>query len=298
VTTVHRVALSLNGNGNGSGNGNENGSGLSRHGSSHAATLSDAVRVAALTKRQQEVVALVAQGCTNQQIADELVLTVGTVANHVEQILQRLSLDSRAQATAWAIEHGLTATQDRLLTTLEGMLEIQEPTLQAALSQAATLISQVLGTDKVDAFLHEPETDTLVAVGASDTPMGHKQHAIGMDRQPVANGGRAVTIFQTGRPHSDGHVDQDADELVGVKRGLGVRSQIGVPLDVDGERRGALIAQSAAADFFSQRDLRFLRAVARWVGGVVHRTELTQQVTAAAFERLDRTVADHGSSPS
>jgi len=245
-----------------------------------------------LTKRQREVVALVAQGYTNQQIAEELVLAAGTVANHVEQILRRLNLDSRSQATAWAIEHGLSATQDRFLTTLERLLEIQEATLQAALSRAATLISQVLGADKVDAFLHEPETDTLVAVGVSATAMGHKQHLIGLDRQPVANSGRAVTVFLTGQTHADGRVDQDADELVGIKRGLGVQSQVGVLLEVGGKRRGVLLAQSVAADFFSARDLDFLQAVSQWVGGLIYRTELAEQVTATASEQVRRTAAE------
>ncbi len=248
--------------------------------------------VTTLTRRQREIVGLIAQGYTNQQIAEELVLTVGTVANHVEAILRRLEIDSRGQATAWAIEHGLSTTQDRLLTTLERLLEIQEPTLQAGLSQAATLISQVLGTDKVDAFLREPATATLVAVGASDTPMGHQQRAIGLDRQPVVNGGRAVMIFETGQTHINGHVDQDAEELVGMKKGLRVRSQIGVPLDVAGVRRGVLMAQSGAADFFSERDLRFLQAVARWVGGLIHRTELAEEVTAATVEKLRRAAAE------
>jgi len=124
----------------------------------------------------------------------------------------------------------------------------------------------------VDAFLHEPETDTLVAVGASRTPMGKKQRAIGLDRQPLANGGRAVEVFVTGRPDLNGRVHQDDQELIGIKGGLGVRSQMGVPLDVAGTRRGMLMAQSACAGFFSQQDLRFLQAVSRWVGSVAHRS--------------------------
>lgn len=245
-------------------------------------------RASVLTRRQREVTALVARGYTNQQIAKELVLTPGTVANHVEQILNRLGLDSRAQATAWAVEQGLTATQDRLLTTLELLLAIKAATLKAALDQAATLIGKALGTDKVDAFVHERATDTLVAVGASDTPMGRKQRATGMDRQPVANGGGAVAVFQSGRVQLDRHVDQEPDELVGIKGPLGVRSQISVPLDVAGERRGVVVALSATPDFFSERDLRFLQAVALWVGGVVHRTELAEQLAAARVAHRPR----------
>jgi hypothetical protein len=69
----------------------------------------------------------------------------------------------------------VVSTSERLLATLERLLDIQPTNLKLAMDQVATLIADVLGTDKVDAFLHEPETDTLVAVGASNTPMGRHQ---------------------------------------------------------------------------------------------------------------------------
>ena len=63
--------------------------------------------------------ALVARGLTNRQIADELVITEGTAANHVKHILARLVLDSRVQIATWAIERGLHCPRppDRLLST-------------------------------------------------------------------------------------------------------------------------------------------------------------------------------------
>jgi non-specific serine/threonine protein kinase len=60
-----------------------------------------------LTQREQEVAVLVAQGMTNRQIAEALVITEGTAANHVKHILARLVLDSRVQIATWAIERGL-----------------------------------------------------------------------------------------------------------------------------------------------------------------------------------------------
>ena len=245
-----------------------------------------------LTHRQREVAALVARGCSNKQIAEQLTLTDGTVANHIEAIRDRLNLKTRSHITAWAVDHGLTQTQDRLLTLLERLLEMQEPTLKAALERAATLIAEVLSTDKIDLFLHEPATDTLVAVGASDTPMAKRQRAIGMDRLPIANGGRTVEVFQTGASYWTGRADCDAGELVGITQGLGVRSTIAVALEVAGERRGVVAATSAAAEAYTERDLRFLEAVGRWVGGVVHRAELTEQIAAAAAEQGRRAAAE------
>ena len=60
-----------------------------------------------LTQRQLEIAALIARGYTNQHIADALVLTPGTVANHVQHILDRLDLRSRTQVAVWYSEDGI-----------------------------------------------------------------------------------------------------------------------------------------------------------------------------------------------
>jgi len=70
--------------------------------------------------------------------------------------------------------------------------------VKATLHQAASLIAEVLAADKVDIFFHDLGSETLVALGTSDTPMGRKQRAIGMDRLPLANRGRSVEVFLTG----------------------------------------------------------------------------------------------------
>jgi DNA-binding CsgD family transcriptional regulator len=54
-----------------------------------------------LTLREREVAALVAEGRTNQQIADQLIFTESTARKHVEHILAKLGFSSRAQIVAW-----------------------------------------------------------------------------------------------------------------------------------------------------------------------------------------------------
>ena len=61
----------------------------------------------ALTMRQREIAALVARGYTNQQIAADLVISPGTAANHMQQILSRLGLSSRSELAAWVSQSGL-----------------------------------------------------------------------------------------------------------------------------------------------------------------------------------------------
>jgi NarL family two-component system response regulator LiaR len=62
-----------------------------------------------LTEREMEVLNLVAQGHSNQQIAETLVISVATVKAHISSILSKLEVSSRAEAIAFAIKHKLVA---------------------------------------------------------------------------------------------------------------------------------------------------------------------------------------------
>jgi len=60
-----------------------------------------------LTEQELNILALIVGGKTNQLIADELFITVGTVKWHVHNILQKLGVNNRTQATIRAQELGL-----------------------------------------------------------------------------------------------------------------------------------------------------------------------------------------------
>jgi DNA-binding NarL/FixJ family response regulator len=60
-----------------------------------------------LTRREQEVLQLLASGLTQPEIATELVISSSTVASHIEHILAKLGVHSRAQAVALALRSGL-----------------------------------------------------------------------------------------------------------------------------------------------------------------------------------------------
>jgi predicted ATPase/DNA-binding CsgD family transcriptional regulator len=60
-----------------------------------------------LTEREREVVRLIAQGKSNREIAEALVVTKRTIETHISNILYKLSLTSRAQIVVWAIEKGM-----------------------------------------------------------------------------------------------------------------------------------------------------------------------------------------------
>ncbi len=64
-------------------------------------------QLATLSEREREVLALVAEGRTNREIADKLVISENTARNHVSRILEKLDMTRRSEAAAFAAQHGL-----------------------------------------------------------------------------------------------------------------------------------------------------------------------------------------------
>jgi len=177
-----------------------------------------------------------------------------------------------------------------LRAVLQRLLAVQATEFKSALDAAAQGMVEAMAADKADVFLYEPTDQLLVAVGTVDTPMARRQRELGLDRLAIASGGSVVTVFQTGQRRLTGHLDQDAEERRDMIDGLEVRSQIGVALLVDGERRGVLTVCSATPDFFSEADLHVAEAVSHavshWMGLV--------DAWAAYIERLASEVAEEG----
>ncbi|GFZ82756.1 DNA-binding response regulator [Compostibacillus humi] len=61
-----------------------------------------------LSQRELSITKLVGEGKTNKEIAQELYLSVGTVKNHITQILQKTGLRDRTQLAIYAVKHHLT----------------------------------------------------------------------------------------------------------------------------------------------------------------------------------------------
>src|SRR3954451_513593 len=146
---------------------------------------------------------------------------------------------------------------DRLLQTLERLLAIPAAELENALSDACNAVGDALHADKVDAFLYDDSRDCLVALGTSSTALSSLQKKLGLDILQVSNGGRVVYVFQTGKTFVTGHLRDDMEELRGVREGLKIESKVGVPLDINGRRRGMIMIASLQPDFFNSADVEF-----------------------------------------
>jgi DNA-binding CsgD family transcriptional regulator len=62
-----------------------------------------------LTRREHEIAGLVAQGLTNVQIADELVISRRTVESHIGHIRQKLGVSSRNKIIVWVLQESSSA---------------------------------------------------------------------------------------------------------------------------------------------------------------------------------------------
>ncbi|MBX5464615.1 MAG: response regulator transcription factor [Clostridia bacterium] len=65
-----------------------------------------------LTEREREVLQLVASGATNREIAQRLIISENTVKIHIKHILDKLHVQNRVQAAAYAIEEGLVEPKE------------------------------------------------------------------------------------------------------------------------------------------------------------------------------------------
>lgn len=182
--------------------------------------------------------------------------------------------------------------QELLFDTLTRLLALPATSVEGTLKAVSNLVGEVLASDKVDSFLLEPGSDSLVAVGTSDTPTSRRQKALGLDRLPLSNGGRTVAVFCSGEPHLCNDVAGDDEELPGIRGALGIRSTVAVALDVRDKRRGVLQVASVSPDRYEAADVPFLTAVAGWIGVVIHRAELVEEVTEAAAQRARQRVAE------
>jgi signal transduction histidine kinase/transcriptional regulator with XRE-family HTH domain len=176
--------------------------------------------------------------------------------------------------------------------TLQQLLEIDPTTLQDALAKASDLMAMAMGADKIDAFVHEPSSQTLVALGTSNTPMGRLQHEVGLERLPLANHGRTVQVFESGEPFCTGDARNDEQIAIGIRETLGVRSMLCVPFRIEGAIVGVLSASSAEPDRFRPAEQRFFTAAERWISMVAHRAQLAEALRSSLVDDARRVAAD------
>ena len=66
-------------------------------------------RAEALTAREAEIIAMIAQGYSNQEIAERTRLSINSVKSYIRNAYRKIGVSRRSQAVAWALDHGFVA---------------------------------------------------------------------------------------------------------------------------------------------------------------------------------------------
>lgn len=69
-------------------------------------------RTYGLSARESEVLALIAQGCTNEQIARSCFLSINSVKTYIRSAYRKIGVDRRSQAVLWGLRHGMHPHRD------------------------------------------------------------------------------------------------------------------------------------------------------------------------------------------
>jgi signal transduction histidine kinase/CheY-like chemotaxis protein len=186
----------------------------------------------------------------------------------------------------------LPLQDESLVPVVEQLLALPGGAVEPTLHAAANVVARALRAEKLDIWSHDAEGDSLFVQGINDGELPRRERALGMDRLPIAAGGRLIGVYLSGEPYITGRADLDPEVLAGFRDALGIRSMLVVPLEVAGQRRGVLAAASIAPDVFGDVDLATALAASRWVGMVLHRAELVEQVARDASERGRRLAAE------
>ena len=70
-------------------------------------------RTFGLSERESEIIALITQGLTNEQIADRAYLSINTVKSYIRTAYRKMEVGSRSQAVLWGIDHGFRPDRAR-----------------------------------------------------------------------------------------------------------------------------------------------------------------------------------------
>ena len=77
-------------------------------------------RAAGLSSREAEIIALITQGLSNQEIADRAYLSINSIKTYIRSAYRKIQVTSRSQAVLWGVENGFKP--DTLRTVDPGLL--------------------------------------------------------------------------------------------------------------------------------------------------------------------------------
>jgi two-component system OmpR family sensor kinase len=172
-----------------------------------------------------------------------------------------------------------------LFNALNSSLRMDKKNIATFLTEACTLVSTTLDADKSELFIYADALDALVAEGISHQTLSTEERGLGLDIQPLPDGGRIVDSFRTGAVYRSGEVKNDGSELDGMNKRLGIRSQINIPVDLGLGCHGVLVIVSRTKNHFSAPDQLLAEGIATWVSLVYKLAQQTNTISRHSIEQ-------------
>jgi signal transduction histidine kinase len=210
-------------------------------------------------------------------------------ATSVAELLPFLAV--LADLVALALENNtIIRRQDRrtqFIRLLHTIATISDDEATAEL--AHTITDQLCAITQAEVaciLLHSEVTDELIALGISDTPLGHLQRESGHDHLPLATSGPLLRVFHTGTPV----LIRDPRELAELPmlEAADIQAMLLVPLRVEQESHGIVVLASTRADAFTDDDLSFITFIGVRLGYALRHKTLADELAAAEQERIQQ----------
>jgi len=126
---------------------------------------------AALSRREQEVAALVADGLTNRAIAERLFISERTVDGHLEHIREKLGVTSRAKVAAWYVARPAAATPPTVAAPVAGLGQRGRRSFDVLLLAAAALVLALVAGLLVPKLLSPPRSTGPTVISYTGDPI-------------------------------------------------------------------------------------------------------------------------------
>jgi signal transduction histidine kinase len=173
-----------------------------------------------------------------------------------------------------------------LLTYLASNLSVQAlPELTQTLANRLSIVFQVpLAT----LLLHHQESDELLVLATSDSPLGRLQREVGLDHVPLGTAGALAQVFLTGQPFFANDLEADAHFPTDLREKLELRSAAAVVIEASGSSRGVLLLASTAPEAFAEDDHLFLGLISARLSVLLQEQAWSEELAQVETERLAR----------
>ena len=190
----------------------------------------------------------------------------------------------------------LMVQEDRRVQLLNLLAYLAAHPAQQHLPDVAQAVAEkltaILQAPVVNILLHSADTDELLAVGISETPLGRLQRELGLDHLPLGAAGVIAQVFLTGQPFFSDRLDEAAQFPADLRAKLELKAAAVVPIEAGIEaaeqRRGILLLASANPETFAQEDMLFLRLISTRLGVLLQQQAWSRELAQVEAERLAR----------